>query len=73
MRSVRSETDLQKAKKCAELLYGGIKSVDRSSLEDILDELPLSEFSEAELAGKSITDLIVSLGLAPSKSEYSLY
>lgn len=68
MRSVRSELDLQKAKKCAELLYGKSKRVDRSSLFDVLDELPISEFREAELAGKTMADLIVLLGLAPSKS-----
>lgn len=72
MRSVRSDADLQKAKKCAELLYGGNKSIDYSALMDVLDELPLSRFSKAEMAGKTVADLLVFLHIAQSKSSSSI-
>lgn len=69
MRSVRSEMDLQKAKKCAELLYGGKESIDPSSLSDVLDELPLYEVHRSEITGKSIADLLVLLHFSQSRSK----
>ena len=65
MRSTRSEQDLQKAKKCAEVLFGK-ESITKEYIEDVIDELPLTRVPKAK--EWTVVDLIVSVGLADSKS-----
>ena len=50
--STRSAEDLQKAKRCADVLY----------------ELPLEVLDATMMSGKSITDYLVTLNFADSKS-----
>lgn len=66
MRSTRSEEDLMKAKKCAEILYGKQDMLSKELLADVLDELPMTELTKEKQWG--ICDIMVSVGLAESKS-----
>lgn len=66
MRSTRSEQDLQKAKKCAEVLFGK-ENITKEFIEDVIDELPLTRVPKAK--EWTVVDLIVSVGLADSKSK----
>lgn len=67
MRTTRSEADLMKAKRCADLLYGRQECLSKEMIDDVLDELPMVRV-EKEEKSKNIADLIVRLDLADSKS-----
>lgn len=67
MVSVRSKEDLEKAKRCAELLYGGAESVTSEMIAGLVDELPLVRIAKGE-AKATLADVMVKLGLADSKS-----
>lgn len=68
MVSVRSKEDLEKAKRCAELLYGGAESVTSEMIASLVDELPLVKITKDSTAKVTLPDVMVKLGLAESKS-----
>lgn len=69
MKSTRSTEDLNKAKRCADLLFGNHEVLTKEMIDDVIDELPMSHVSKQE---KSLTvaDLLVTVGLADSKSRF---
>ena len=69
MKSTRSSEDLNKAKRCADLLFGNHEVLTKEMIDDVIDELPMSHVSKQE---KSLTvaDLLVTVGLADSKSRF---
>ena len=69
MKSTRSSEDLNKAKRCADLLFGNHEVLTKEMIDDVIDELPMSHISKQE---KSLTvaDLLVTVGLADSKSRF---
>ncbi len=66
--STRSAEDLQKAKRCADVLYGTQEELKEDMIRDIMDELPLEVLDATMMSGKSITDYLVTLNFADSKS-----
>ena len=68
MRSTRSEEDLQKAKICADLLYGEHPTLTKEMLSQVIDELPLTRLSMEEMKNATLADYLVKLQFAESKS-----
>ena len=66
--STRSAGDLQKAKRCADVLYGTQEELTEDLIRDIMDELPLEVLDATMMSGKSVADYLVTLKLADSKS-----
>lgn len=69
MKSTRSTEDLNKAKRCADLLYGSHEVLTKEMIEDVIDELPMSHVSKQD-SRLTVADLLVTVGLADSKSWY---
>ena len=68
MLSTRSADDLQKVKRCAVILYGDIDVLTEEMIRDVMDELPLEKLEANAMKGKMITDYLVALKMAESKS-----
>lgn len=68
MLSTRSADDLQKAKRCATILYGDIDVLTEEVIRDVMEELPLEKLEANVMKGKMITDYLVALKMAESKS-----
>ena len=68
MLSTRSADDLQKAKRCAAILYGDIDVLTEEVIRDVMEELPLEKLEANVMKGKMITDYLVALKMAESKS-----
>ena len=68
MLSTRSPEDLEKAKRCAAILYGEMETVTEEEVRDVMDELPLEKLSAAAMKGKTVADYLVALRCAESKS-----
>ena len=69
MIATRSQEDLRRAKLCAELLFGERDDLTVEMLRDVMDELPLTTLSAQEMLGKPVTDFLVAMQFADSKSE----
>ena len=72
MITTRSEEDLRRAKLCAELLFGERDDLTVETLRDVMDELPLTRLSAREMLGKPVTDFLVAMQFADSKSDSGL-
>lgn len=69
MKSTRSIEDLNKAKRCADLLFGNHEVLTKEMIDDVIDELPMSHVSKQEKQ-LTVADLLVTVGLADSKSRF---
>ena len=68
MISTRSKDDLEKAKRCAELLYGNADAITNAMLAGLVDELPLIKVPRDAAMKGSLSDLLVKMEFAESKS-----
>jgi tyrosyl-tRNA synthetase len=67
---VHGEAALQKAKRSAEVLFGGeFGDLSRDELEEIFAEVPSSQFEGSYFLEKSLLDLAVDTKLLPSRGE----
>jgi tyrosyl-tRNA synthetase len=67
---VHGETELEKALRASEVLFG--KEISGLGVQEILDifaDVPSTELEKSKLDGFTVTDALVTSGLAPSKGE----
>ena len=68
MISTRSKDDLEKAKRCAELLYGNADAITTDMIAGLVDELPLIKVPRDAAMKGSLPDLLVKMEFAESTS-----
>jgi tyrosyl-tRNA synthetase len=70
-RAVHGEEALQNAIKASQAMFGGdLHGLDEETLLDIFSEVPSAEIPEARLAeGQPLLDVLVEIGVFPSKGE----
>jgi tyrosyl-tRNA synthetase len=70
-RLVHGEEALQNAMKASQAMFGGdLHGLDEATLLDVFSEVPSAEIPQASLAeGRPLLDLLVEIGVFPSKGE----